>query len=266
LSLPARKAERRNGPGLWPVLLVIVGVVLLLDNFLLLGDFNAVALLPLLLVVAGAQILLRGDLLTSTETRSFGITRGSVESGTIEISSGEIDVDIRALQREGRLVAGQFAVGSRPRLDVQDTYAHLIMNRADTPWLCFADWQIGLAHDLPWQFLVSTYLGQVKADLSNLITHEAVIATGFGDIHLVCPPEAFSTLYLRSTLGNIHVATPPGYNARIIVDAGRLFKVHADVYRYENPDPNTYLSTEVDEGAPPVTIHISGTFGDAYLI
>jgi len=266
LRLPIRKAKEGDGPWLWPVILIGVGVVLLLDNFLLLGDFNTVALLPLLLVVAGAQLLLRGDLFLNDAGRSFGITRGSVESATLEISSGEIDVDIRALQREGRLVAGQFAARSRPRLQVRENYTHLTLKRGDTPWFSLADWQIGVATDLPWQFLVSTFLGQVKLDLTHVITHDAVIATGFGDIDLVCPPEAFGTLYLRSTLGNIRVQTPRGYRTRIIVEGSRMFSVSADQYRYESPEPNLFLSTEADADAPPVTIHISGTFGDAYLL
>ncbi|MCL4255000.1 MAG: hypothetical protein KJ043_14645, partial [Anaerolineae bacterium] len=121
-------------PMLWASLIAGVGVILLLSNFGLLGDFNVVALLPLLLVIAGAQILLRGDFIPNADTRDFGITRGSVESATLEISSGTIDVDILALQREGRLIAGQFAVNSRPMLDVRDTYAHLKLFRSKTPW------------------------------------------------------------------------------------------------------------------------------------
>lgn len=262
MSVPARKT---GTPWLWAVLLVVVGVVLLLDNFLLLDDFDATALLPLLLVVAGAQILIRGDLLPSSEPQSFGITRGSIESGTLEISSGEIDIDVRALHREGRLIAGQYAVNSRPRLDVQDDYAHIRLNRSDTGWLSFNDWHVGLAADLPWQVLVSTSLGQVNADLSDLIVHDGYIATGIGDIRLVAPHEALGPLYVRSTLGNIHVNTPLGCNVRIIVRAGSLFRVKHNIYRYANPEPTIYESVDPRVDSPLIEIHISGTFGDAYL-
>lgn len=253
-------------PFFWSLLLIAIGVLLLLDNFLLLGDFNALALLPLLLVVAGAQILLRGDLFPSEEARTFGITRGSVESATLEISSGEIDVDVRALGREGRLIAGQFAAGSRPELAVKDTYTHIKMKRSATPWLSFADWHVGLAHDLPWQVLVSSSLGQLNIDLKGLIIHEALIASGVGDIRLVTPHEAFRPLVVRSTMGNIQISTPPGYQTRIVVEAGRMFNIKHDTYRYENPEPNIYFSTEADEDANLVEIHVSGTFGDLYLV
>lgn len=261
----SERAKQASRPWLWPLLLVITGIALLLDNFLLLGDFNAAALLPLLLVVAGAQILLRGDLLPSTEARTFGITRGSVQSGTMEISSGAIDVQIRALQREGRLIAGQYAAESRPDLVSDDNHAHLKMKRSQTPWVSFTDWQIGVADDLPWQVFVSTHLGKATLDLSNIVVQEALVATGLGDIYLTSPYEAFGRLHLQSSLGIIHITTPQGYCTRIETHGGRFFKTYADEKRYDSVEPNVYISKDADEDAPLVEIYIRGTFGDAYL-
>jgi hypothetical protein len=264
--------QSASGPWLWPLVLVIAGFLLLLDNFLLLGDFNAAALLPLLLVIAGAQILLRGDLVPSAEARRFGITRGSVESATLEISSGEIDMDVRALQEDWTLqngqpalIAGQFAADTRPQLRMKDNYAHLRLDRAATPWLSMADWKIGVARDLPWQIIASAYLGQISLDLSGLIVHDVIAATGLSEIRFVCPREALGTIALRSSVGNIHVLTPPGCHARIEVRPARLFTVHADPRRYENPELGLFIARDPNEDAPIVTIQVSGTFGDAYL-
>ncbi|MBK9751435.1 MAG: hypothetical protein IPO91_32350 [Chloroflexi bacterium] len=244
--------------------LIVLGIVLLLQNFLLLADFNVGAFAPLILVILGAIILLRGDLLSGGEARTFGITRGSVERATLEISAGEIDVSAQPLQREGRLIAGQYAVNSRPALDVQDNHATLLMNRAATPWLSFADWSMNLAHDLPWTLLVSTHLGQANFDLTGLIVQRAVIATGFGDIRLIAPAEAFEPLILKSTLGNIQVLVPTGVNARVTVSGARFFKIHVDDNRYTRDDAaGAYLAREGD--GPLVDIYVSGTFGDAYL-
>jgi hypothetical protein len=267
-SASAKKKDSNNitFPILWPLLFIGVGIVLLLDNFLLLGDFNAVALLPLLLVVAGTQILLKGDLVPSTESRTFAITRGSVESGTLEISAGGIDVNIYALPKEGRLIAGQYAAGARPQLNVKDTYSHIIMNRAATPWFTMADWQIGLAKDLPWQFLISTHLGQIDLDMAYLVVHEAIIASGIGDIRVVLPDESFKTLFVRSTFGNIHIVTPAGVRARVRVEGSRVFRVKHDIHRYTQVDSKTYESSDYDPSAPQVEVVVRGTFGDAYLV
>lgn len=267
----ANRSKQRI-PWLWSVLLIVTGLVLLLDNFLLLGDFNAITLLPLVLVIAGAQILLRGDLVVSTESRRFGITRGSVESGTLEISSAEIDVDVRALHPDWRLrdgqhalIAGEYASGSRPQLDMVESHTHIKMMRWKTPILASVDWKVGVASDLPWQVLISTHIGQVNVDLANVIINDAVIATGFGDIRLVSPFEAFSDLHVYSTLGNIHIITPEGYNTQIIIPGSRLFRVNSDEERYENVEPGVYVARHADDDAPLVTVYVRGTFGDAYL-
>lgn len=272
MGLPGRKTNRVGGLILWSLLLIIIGVFLLLDNFLLLGDFNAVTLLPLILVIIGAQILLRGDLTPSTDARRFGITRGSVEAATLEINSGEIDVDLRALSSDFRLrdghhalIAGQYAHQSRPALQMEETYAHLLMRRRATPWVSFADWKIALANDLPWQLLTSTSIGQIDFDLSDIIVHDAVLATGLGDIRVICPKEAFGTLHLKSTLGNINFITPEGYNTRITIRATRFFSVHFDETRYNEIEKNIFVSTEVTPNAPLIDIQIRGTFGDVYL-
>lgn len=258
-------AKGSRGPWLWPLGIAVIGVVLLLRNFLLLENFNVTALWPLLLVVAGAAILLRGDLTPGVEARTFGITRGSVESATLEISSGEIDVGIRGLQREGRLIAGQYAANARPFMRVNDTHTYLKMDRSATPWFSFADWEMAVADDLPWQILVSTHLGNVNLDLSGLILQEAVIASGIGDIRLTCPRESLGTVRLHSALGNIHLITPVGYRVIITNRAGRLFHVYADERRYEQPEPGLFVALDAEADAPLVEIVIHGTFGDAYL-
>lgn len=271
-SANAHKTKQANKktnafPLLWAVLLVVVGVILLLDNFMLLDDFDAIALLPLLLVVAGTQILLRGDLLPSSETRSFVVTRGSVESGTLEISAGDIDVDIYPLQRENRLLAGQYAVGATPKLNtVQDNYSHIIMNRANTAWYAMADWQVGLAKDLPWQFLVSTHLGQIDLDLSELVVHEAIVASGIGDIRISLPQESFKTLFVRSTFGNIQLKAVENSNVRVRIEKGRFFRIKHDANRYEEVAPNIFETINFDPDVPTVEVVVRGTFGDAYLI
>ncbi|MFQ3565658.1 MAG: hypothetical protein SNJ59_01550 [Aggregatilineales bacterium] len=242
-----------------------LGVVLLLNNFLLISEFNVGALWPLGLVIAGTLVLLRGDLLPGAAARTFGITRGSVESASLEISAGEIDVQAQALTREGRLIAGQFAFDARPQLSLHEAHAHLRFDRSATPWLSFAPWQVSLARDLPWAIFVSTSLGNVNLDLSGLIVQRAVIGTGMGDIRLVCPQEAFEPIALRSAAGTIQVLTPPGLRARISCTGSSVFRIHADEARYDQIEPGVFISRDADANAAQVEIQVRGTFGDAYL-
>lgn len=258
-------AKKALGPVIWPILLTLIGVLLLLDNFLFLSTFNVIALWPLLLVVVGAVMLLRGDVIPDDSARTFGITRGSVESALLEVSAGDLDVTVRDLEREGRLIAGQYTANSRPTLTTEDTHAHLRLFRSATTWFNFADWQLGLAKDLPWQLLISTSFGQVDMDLSQLIVEGGVVATGVGDVRLICPQETLAPLKLQSSLGNIQLITPMGYKARITIEGPRTFTRNIDDRRYTQAESNLYIARDADPDAPIVDVHIRGTFGDVYL-
>ncbi len=265
MQVRANSVKEPRGPVVWPLLLMTVGLLLLLDNFLLLGPLDITALWPLLLVMAGVVILLRGDFTPDDSTRTFGITRGSVEAALLEVSAGDIDVRVQQPAREGRLIAGYYAPNARPSLQVDDVHTHLKLERAATPWIAFADWDLALAPDLPWQLLISTSLGTVDLNLDGLVIEGGVVATGFGDIRVVAPVETLVPLALRSSLGNIRLETPLGTKVRVRVAKGRLFKVHVDERRYVETEPGLYVSKEADPQAPLVDVDISGTFGDAYL-
>src|SRR3989304_4020183 len=117
-------AQPKRAPWLWPLALMIVGVVLLLRNFLLV-DVDVTPYWPVLLVALGLQLLWRGDIAPSWQAHSFGITRGSVQSASLEIESGELDVQLRALRKPGRLIAGQYTARSRPGLTARTNHASL---------------------------------------------------------------------------------------------------------------------------------------------
>lgn len=260
------RAQARS-PLILPLALVIIGGLLLLSNFYILENINLINLSPLLLVLLGTSLLLRGDWLPDQEFRPFGITRGSIESVTLDIDAGGIDVFIGALQTANseRLIAGQYARQSLPDLEVQDVHAVLRMQRSQTPLLSYVNWEMGLSRDLPWQILMSSHIGQVTIDLSHVIVQNGLIHTGIGDIHLTAPSELFETLYLRSIFGNIVITCPESYAVRVFVEAGRFFNVTIDESRYQQADDGSYHSQDHDEHSVPIDIVVSGTFGNAYL-
>lgn len=259
------QANKAQGPVVWPLLLTLIGVVLLLDNFLLLEPLDVTALWPLLLVVVGAVLLLRGDFVPDDAVRNFSITRGNVEAGALVVSAGEIDVRVGSLERDDRLIAGQYAAGARPDMEVTDKQTELYFDRAATSWLNFADWELALARDLPWQVFVSTSIGDADVHLNEIISEGGVVATGLGDIRVTTPLETLTPLHLQSTAGSIYVMTPVGYQSRITVQKTNMFGVQMDERRYVEVEPGLYIALDADPQAPLVDIHVSGTFGDAYL-
>lgn len=258
------RATSSRGWMLIALALAALGIVLLLQNFLLLGGPQLLTYWPLLLVVVGLIVLVRGDLFTGS-SRPFGITRGSVVSATLEVSSGVVDVRAHALPKEGRLIAGQFAAGARPDLDVQDNHARLRFDRATTPLLSMSDWELTLARDLPWDLHLSAWLGNLNLDLGGLVVQGAQVATGFGDIRITCPQEAFSPLVVRSSLGAVRLEAPEGTSARVYVRGPRMFRLHVDSDRYEQAADGVYVTRGAAHGQPATEFHLSGVFGDCYL-
>jgi len=267
LSQSQRSNTKAKSPIVWPLALVAVGVVLLLHNFILLGDFNVVNLSPLLLVLLGAWILLRGDIQPSEDAKSFGITRGSVESARLDIRAGEIDVALSMLPdtNQERLIAYRsYPVQSRPELKVDAVHTNLTMKRSQTPWFSFTDWDMLITQGLPWQILVSTHLGKVSLDLADGIVSDVKVATGIGNIDFVPPIEALDDIQISSVLGTIHITTPFGYATHITVQSGRFVNVKVDDTRYEIQS-DSYVALESDAEAPTVYITVSNTFGDIFL-
>jgi hypothetical protein len=257
------QSKSSRGLLLAAIILIALGIVLLLNNFLLISGFNVLTLSPLILVIAGAFVLLRGDLPAREGGNRFSLTRGSVEAAQLEISAGEIDTAIQPLQRKDRLIAGAFAEDSLPQLVKQDNTAFLRLARSHTPWRSFSDWTLAINDELPWSIYATASLGQINFNLSTVIVQRATVASGLGDILFTCPAEAFEPLTLRSTAGTIRVVTPPASHCVIRVHPSRVSKLVFDEMRYEQVEPNTYRSRGRAQNRVEIDIH--PIFGDVYL-
>jgi hypothetical protein len=255
----------RRAPLFFPIMLVLVGLVVLLNNFLLI-ETDIINLWPLVLVVIGLQLIWRGDLAPSWEAQTFGITRGSVETASLEISSAEIDVKIHPLGRAGRLIAGQYTARSRPRLAVRNNHASLVMRRGETWWFSLADWDISLAQDLPWSLLMSAHLGEFQADLRGILLHQAHIATGIGDIKLICPDQPTGPLYLQSTFGDIHLLVPSDAPTLIHTRVSPMVRIIRDPAHFKMDETGKFFAAPAYQREQPfVSIMIVATFGNVLL-
>jgi hypothetical protein len=257
-------------PLVLPILLIGVGVLLLLKNFLLIENFDVLQYWPVLLVLAGLQLLIRGDLGITWQAQTFGITRGGVQSASLEASSGELDVKIRALRREGRLVAGQYTARSRPGLSVRGTHARLTMQRGQTWPFSLADWEIGLAKDLPWKVLISTALGELDIDLRSLRIEQANLASGIGDIRIVASEVLADgkrgDIRAHSTFGNVTLVVPPAVQAVIRVEAKPLARLQIDESRFLMLEPGVYATLGYEQSQSQINAELVSTFGTVRLM
>lgn len=257
----------KRAPWLWPIILMAGSIILLLNNFLLI-ELDITSYWPVLLVALGLQILVRGDIAASWQAHTFGITRGSVQSASIEVESGELDVQLHALHKPGRLIAGQYTARSRPDLRVRNNHATLRMQRGQTWWLSLADWDVGLANDLPWEVLMSSHLGELEADLRDLHIERAYISSGFGSVKVTCPRSIDGEIIARSTFGDVRVAIPTRSNALIRVKSGPFGRVRLDTERFAEIEPGLYATRVVDTDADnenDLSITVGTAFGSIYI-
>lgn len=260
-----QRSQLRQTPFLWPVLIVIIGILLLLDNYLLLS-LDVLNFWPILLIFLGLQLLWRGDFALSWQAQTFGITRGSVQSGIVEISSGEVDVKLKALTKPGRLAAGQYTARSRPNLNVRNNRAALTLRRGNTWLFSMADWDVNLAPDLPWAILVSSHLGHLELDLRGMDISRSYIASGFGDLRIVAPDRPAGPLLGRSTFGDVRLSIPEHVPAIIYVQSGPFCRVirHSRQFR-QKPDQSIVTAAYVPN-QPALEITLASTFGNIHLL
>lgn len=254
-----------RAPLLLPLLLVVIGAVLLLTNFSLIPDFGLARFWPVLLILIGLQLLFRGDIGVTWHTQTFGITRGTVQTASLEASSGEIDVKIRALRREGRLVAGQYTARSRPTLNVRGTHARLTMQRGQTWPFSLGDWEIGLAKDLPWNLLISAHLGELDIDLRDVDVEQAHLATGIGDVSVVLANSIHGGVRAGSTFGNVTVIVPTDIEAVVHIQSKPLSRVNIDETRYLMLEPGVYATLGYEQSSALVQAEVCSTFGTVRL-
>ncbi len=258
----------KRAPWLWPIILIAGSTALLLDNFLLV-DLEIRAYWPVLLVALGLQLLVRGDIAPSWQAHTFGITRGSVQSASIEVESGELDVQLHALHKSGRLIAGQYTARSRPELRVRNNHAVLRMQRGQSWWLSLADWDVGLANDLPWDVLMSSHLGELEANLHDLQIARAYVASGFGNVTITCPRSVDGPLFARSIFGTVRIALPVRSRAIVHIKSSPFSRVRVDANRFQEVEPGVYAThTLVEAGtdeALDLEITASTVFGSIII-
>ncbi len=254
-----------RAPLITPILLVGIGIILLLRNFQLVENLSVLQYWPLVLILVGLQLLLRGDIGFTWQSQSFGITRGTVETASLEASSGELDIKVRPLRREGRLIAGQYTGRSRPGLAVRGNHARLTMQRGQTWPFSLADWEIGLARDLPWTLLLSAHLGELDIDLRGLTVTRADLATGIGDVRLVLSESISYGARARSTLGNVTLTVPQGVEAIVRVIAKPLGRIQIDETRFLMLEPGVYATLGYEQTEAPVFAEVCSTVGTVKL-
>ena len=92
----------------------------------------------------------------------------------------------------------------------------------------------------------------------------AGVATGVGDITLVCPDRASGPIWVRSTFGNITVEIPDAMQAAVQVRRKPLSQVTVGA-RFEEVEPGLWLTADYEDGEDALSVEVVSVLGNVNI-
>lgn len=248
---PKRGLGGNGGRSTWAYILIGVGVIFLIVNLL---NINLLRLWPLVLVIIGLMLLFGRTGSGTARTSYFSAPRAGV---------GEADIDVHL--SVGRAQVRPLAADSDLLLDAEVTYVGEIDFRADggrvvlkqtgdsgLHWINPANWvqnwddgmpwRVGLARGVPMRLVLHGGAGKADADLRALqVTdlrlhgglgemsvalpdpgagYSADVDGGMGELSISLPSNTSLTLRIKGGVGQVNLETPVGAGVQIRARSG----------------------------------------------
>ena len=223
----------------WPLVLIAVGVLLLVDQ-LSNGAFDAGAFIerwwPLLLVGLGLLILFEAAWPAGAAADvPVAVDLAGAQSGDVRIDFGAGHLEIGPAGA-GRLVDGTLGGGGR----VETAGPGRVRLRADpSDWWVGRwprdrgfRWRVGLSREVPISLRVDTGASENLLDLSALRVVDLELHTGASETRIALPQAAgATTVRIEAGAASVRLRVPPGVAARI-AGGMALGAAHVDERRF----------------------------------
>ncbi len=252
---------------LWPVLLIGLGLELLIGRRSVWGSL--LAALMVLAVLAGAVFLFRSPGRTAGTTETVSQALGGAERGevTIDFGVGRLTVDAGAagdMLVEGRvtLAAGQRLI-SEGRVAGGVAYYRIGSEDSGAAWLGGAagerrEWALHLNPTVPLALTLRSGVGETRLDLSGLQVTDLEIHSGVGQVVVLLPGQGRVRVSVDAGVGELVLRVPRSMAVRMEVDGG-LGQVSVPT-DFERED-EMYLSPGFDTSQDRADIQVDGGVG-----
>lgn len=246
--------ERRRGGLVWPVILILIGAVLLLNNlgWASISVWDLLRLWPVLLIAIGLDLLIGRRSAWGAVVALFvilGLFAGGLwmisSSGPIaEPAREQVTQSLQGASRaslEIDFAAGQLRIGSGAapnqllegtvqlhrgeRLEqsaqlVNGTLSARLQSQGQwvTPLVVPAGqpgWELALSPDVPLQLVVNTGVGDASLDLRRLALTDLTSKMGVGRTMVTLPEQGALEAHLSSGVGELVVRVPPALAVRV---------------------------------------------------
>jgi hypothetical protein len=232
----------RRSTVLWGTLIILIGLLLLIGNFVKIdvGKF----ILPLILILLGVWVL--WGVFTAPprfETEEAAIPLEGAGQARIHMRHGAGRLRIGGGTAPDKLLTGSFGGGLEQRvkregdaldveMSVQMTGAHFVF-----PWMWWGpghslDWTISLNEETPLMLDLETGASDTRIDLANLRVTDLRLRTGASASEITLPTNAgYTKAVISSGAASVRVRVPEGVAARIRAGGG-LADIRVDKSRF----------------------------------
>ncbi len=259
---------RRMGAWFWGALLLLIGLVILLDNFNVLPGGAGRVVWPLAIILVGVWVLwaaLRRRGPASVEHVSAPLEGAS--QALIKVRHGAGRLNIHAGVAAGELLSGDFAGGVdvRSRREGNQLETKLRVPEDGFPmswsWQGGVEWNFGVTSEVPVALDCKLGANEATLELSQLRVTSLHLETGASKTTITLPANAgFTRVNLHSGVGEVNVSAPAGVAARIHTTGG-LSDVRVDETRFPKIAENTYQSSDYATAANRVELEAETGLG-----
>jgi hypothetical protein len=258
----------------WPVALIGLGVLLLLDNLGVLPGSVWGYVWPALLILVGLSLIVGRLGRPEVIEDSVGLDGAGSADLTIEHGAGTLEVFSGA--QPDNLVEGTFGGGVHKRIDRHGDQTRVVLGMGTDPgWFQFMwpwnwmgargqEWNLRLNPNPRLALHLKTGASESRVDLTDLRVSELSLDTGASKTVLTLPAHAgWTRARIASGAASVEVAVPAGVAARVhgLIAVGSL-----DVDQRRFPRHNGgYESPDYESATHRVELSVEGGVGSVVV-
>jgi hypothetical protein len=253
----------------WPLLLILFGVLLLLDNLNLLPGNAWGYLWPLVLIFFGLNLLL--GRYRRAEVVEDATPLEGARSARLELKHGAGELIVRGGAPADLLYSGSFGGGIDKRLERPGDRVDATLSAHTPDWFRWPgpmfgtqglNWDVRVNETVPLSILVESGASSTRLDLTDLKVTDLTIKTGASSTAMVLPAHAgFTRAHVSSGAASVDITVPSGVAARV---RGAMGVGSLDVDQRRFPRHNgSYESPDYETAENKVELVVEGGVGSA---